>query len=124
MFMKTHLQITPRILIVEDNLAQSRAMELSLSSASRDLAGFFGILPFQIEKAISVNGAKKCLDEASNIDHPYDICMLDLSLPRNDKGSMEDPRGGYEVIEHIAKTQAAKRVIVVSVFSEYQYVIE
>lgn len=121
MFMTTHLQITPRILIVEDNPAQSRAMELSLSSASRELAGFFGILPFQIEKAISVNGAKKCLDEAGK---PYDICMLDLSLPRNDKGSMEDPRGGYEIIEHIAKTQAAKRVIVVSVFSEYKYVIE
>lgn len=122
--MTTHLQITPRILIVEDNSAQSRAMELSLTSASRALAGFFGVLPFQIEKAFSVNSAKTCLDAAVEAGRPYDICMLDLSLPRNDNGSLEDPRGGYEIIEHVAKTRASKRIIVVSVFSEYKYVIE
>lgn len=99
-------------------------MELSLTSASRELAGFFGVLPFQIEKAISVNGAKSLLDSAVEAARPYDICMLDLSLPRNDKGSLEDPRGGYEIIEHVAKTCASKRIIVVSVFSEYKFVIE
>ena len=96
-------------------------MELTLSSAARELPDLFGILPFKIDKTASVTGARECLDAA---ERPYDICMLDLSLPQNDKESRENQRGGYEVIEHIAKTGAAKRVIVVSVFNEYKHVIE
>lgn len=119
--MTAHLQTTPRILIVEDNPAQARAMELSLISASRDLSSLVGILPFEIDKAASVNGARKYLDAA---ERPYDICLLDLSLPENDKESRENPRGGYDIIRHIAQTRTAKRVIIVSVFNEYKYVIE
>lgn len=119
--MTAHLQTTPRILIVEDNPAQARAMELSLMSASRDLSSLVGILPFDINKAASVNGGRKYLDDA---ERPYDICLLDLSLPENDKESRENPRGGYDIIGHIGKTGAAKRVIIVSVFNEYKYVIE
>lgn len=115
------LPITPRVLIVEDSAEQARAMELSLLSASKESSDLFQVQPFRIDKAASEHGALKYLIKP----YPsYDICLLDLSLPKNDGDGKEEPRAGYNILEHIVKTGAVKKVIIVSVFSEYKYVIE
>lgn len=115
------LQLSPRVLIVEDNAPQARAMEFLLKSVSAELAETFDALPFKIDKAMSVHGALNHLTQPAPA---YDICLLDLSLPLRDGAGGEEPRAGYEILKHIVATDAIKRVIIVSVFSEYKYVIE
>lgn len=112
----------PRILIVEDDPGQSEPMRHILTSIPEEILNSKGISLIRVDIAASVNGAIKSLDE--NQTNAYDLCLVDLSLPQRDGEKFDDKRGGYTVIEHVMKTGAAKRVIVISVFDEYKYVVE
>jgi len=120
--MTIHPQIEPRILIVEDDPDQSRAIELLLSSEV-EIFNHLGTSQFKIDKAASVSEAMAYLNEAEASQMPYHLCSLDLSLPQKAGEGKENPRAGYTILEHVMKTHTAKRVIVVSVFSQYKYVI-
>jgi|SRR5262245_651110 len=121
--MTAYTKISPRVLTVENESDQLEAMELYLHSIPRDFKQPLGIDQFRIDQAVSINGALNCLNRAGEAGIPYDICMLDLSLPQNDGGKDEGPTKGFQVLEHVMRTRTAKKVIIVSVFDKYKYVI-
>lgn len=121
--MTTQTHFRPSVLAVEDHPDQLEALELFLNSIPREFNQPLGMDRCQIDKAVSISGALGWLNKAEKARIPYDLCLLDLSLPQNDGGKEEGPRRGFEVLEHATRTRTARKVIIVSRFSEYQFVI-
>jgi DNA-binding response OmpR family regulator len=109
-----------RVLIVENIPDQLEGLKNDLELIDKRRRRAWGIHSFKSDLASSVEEAENHLAAAAS---PYDILILDLGLPKR-KGDLDDPpKHGQEFLESIRK-EAVKEVIIVSVFREYENVIE
>jgi len=114
----------PRILIVEDNediLAGNTQDLLRMSTEQKDSSG---VDSFVIHDARTVEEATNLLNEAQKFRSPYDLVLLDLSLPLSKTTPRESPDSGMKILKLVGDTGAARGVIVVSVFSMHEYVVK
>jgi CheY-like chemotaxis protein len=114
--------VKPRLLVVEDVKVQLEGIERDLSQIEVDKRKRYAIEGFIVDTADSANTATSLLNEAVKCRIPYDIMLLDLSLPREDDGRADDPGLGLEILDLARRTGAVKSIIVVSAFSEYKNV--
>jgi CheY-like chemotaxis protein len=119
--MKLQNSMEPTLLIVEDVEKTLIANERYINQIEADRKDKAGIAEFKIDRAISVEVALACLTR--NISSPYDIVLLDMNLPgssddRLETGSYANKEDreyrGYEILDFIENTSAARAVIVVS----------
>lgn|SRR5262245_18675175 len=114
--------MNPRVLIVEDDEDQAEAMCWYLERIPDTVKRSYGIDEFKIDQAGSVSSALNLLSNAERYSLPYDMLLLDLVLPSNEGDLPESPVRGSVILECAMTTGAAKRVIMISVFNNYQSV--
>jgi CheY-like chemotaxis protein len=114
--------MNPRVLIVEDQQDQASAMCLYLERIPDTVKRSYGIDEFKIDQAGSVSSALNLLSNAERYALPYDMLLLDLGLPKDEGSYQEYPTNGYEILERVMATGAARRVIMISVFNDYEFV--
>lgn len=115
----------PRILIVEDIVDQLDDLERYLQQIPEAKRRHYGIEGFTIHKATTGDEARMLLSEAAHCSTPYDLMLLDLSLPQNKMekiNKIEDAKVGHEILL-FANQNMVRGAIVVSVFSEYKHVV-
>jgi CheY-like chemotaxis protein len=119
--MKLQSSMKPTLLIVEDEEKTLIANERYINQIEEDRKDKAGITKFNIDSTTSVEAALEWLTR--HISSPYDIVLLDMDLPGSNDDRLEtgsyankedkDYRG-YEILDFIEQTGAAKAVIVVS----------
>lgn len=112
-----------RVLLVEDIEAQLKGLRKDIELIPEDQRNTFGVGVFEVDEASCTNDSIQKLAEAKANNRPYDLMVLDLSLPWN-KGENDRPENGYEVLKIVKESRAAKGVIVLSVLSHYGYVVK
>ena len=116
--------MNPRVLIVEDQKPQRDTMEILLHSISRHEKELCGIHEFQVDKIGSLRGAQDLLRKASAPSQVYDILLLDLGLPEKEGETETSTKHGEQVLREAVELKAATCIIVISVYSEYEFVIK
>lgn len=106
-----------RVLIVEDDEWQRQGIKNDLGNISPDQKKRLGISSFECDEASSVNEAELLLAEARK--QPYDLLLLDLSLPHIKGDWEESPDNGFKLLETIRTNHGAHETIVISRFVDY-----
>lgn len=114
--------VTVRVLLVENIEIQLRGLRKDIQLIPKDRRHTYGIADFDIDEASCAHDAMQMLADAKRNNRPYDLLVLDLSLPLN-KGENDRPENGYEILEMVRLTKAAKGVIVLSVFNDFSSVV-
>lgn len=112
--------INVSVLIVEDDKWQVAGTKNDLDNFPNEEKLQLGIGGFKVQVAGSLDEAKRLLILAT--DTPYDLLLLDLGLPQTEGGQEEDPDNGFKIIEMVRTSGAAKEVLVISRFFQYDNV--
>jgi CheY-like chemotaxis protein len=113
-----------RVLVVEDDPDQLEGNAKDITLITEEERHHIGIESFVVDKAMNEEEAMALLKRAAQSLLPYDLVLLDLSLPLNKDMLKESPDRGLRILKFVAETGAAKGVIVASVFSMYDYVVK
>lgn len=120
----------PKVLLVEDRegVLNNLISYIREIPEDNDKRLRYGIEKFLISTANCVSGARELLREASDSSQPYDILILDLSLPEepptSDESMMEDPTVGLAIIDYARSVGGALEVIVYTAFPKYKYIVD
>jgi CheY-like chemotaxis protein len=101
---------------------QLEGIEQDLKYIGEDKRRRYGIEEIVVTTAASKNSAEALLKEAKAPGMPYDIMLLDLSLPREDHGKPEPAGLGLEILDLARRTGTVKSIVVVSAYTEYKTV--
>jgi CheY-like chemotaxis protein len=112
--------VNPRVLVVEDKDVVRRGIIAFLDGIDAETRAHAGIGVFTIHEADSVSKAQQLLRQAKTA--PYDLVLLDMHLPLEMPDNNKTAHGdnGVELLRFIKASQAAKGVVVVSAFPDYQ----
>jgi DNA-binding NarL/FixJ family response regulator len=113
-----------KVLVVEDSPVQLDDIEQTLLDVSREQRKRVGLEGFVVRKANCASKARELLLEASNAGEPYHLLLLDLGLPEEATDADEDPRRGLSILEMAQANKTATEIIIYSVFSDYEYVVD
>src|SRR5262245_16475576 len=108
-----------RTLIVEDDKYQADAISYILQATDERQMKDAGIDGFEITVVNCAAGARKALDRAGRDAAAYDLLLLDLGLPEN-PGEDEKPEMGIELLKLARDQEAARGIIVISVFTDLE----
>jgi len=108
-----------RALIVEDDKYQADAISYILQATDERQMKDAGIDGFEITVANCAADARKALDAAGRDAVAYDLLLLDLGLPEN-PGEDEKPEMGIELLKLAKDREAARGIIVISVFTDLE----
>ncbi len=111
-----------RALVVEDDPGQLDGLELAFRSISEIERRRYGIGEIFVETADCAQTARKKLEEASRSGQPFDILLDDLNLPTPPGGKEEGVRVGLGLLEFAHNKKAAKEIVVVSAFTDFESV--
>jgi FixJ family two-component response regulator len=120
----------PKILLVEDrerllNNIVSYVKDINEDDNKKQR---YGIERFLIHTAGWAAKARELLRQAANSSEPYDILILDLSLPREElrpgESMVEDPTIGLEIIDYAKEIGAAEEIIVYTAFPKFKYIVD
>jgi DNA-binding NarL/FixJ family response regulator len=127
----------PRVLILEDVALTRLGLELMIHDIEPKWKKRLGIGECRIDTAGCAAVAYQLLERAIANQEPYDIFILDLSIPEGrlpetePGGDIEEdllwvhtPGNGMEVLRYVRRTESVKEVIVYSGFPHYDYVAE
>jgi len=106
-----------RTIIIEDEKPQAEAARYVLQTISREQMREAGINGVEVTLANCAAEALSHLQKAVEEKKPYDIMLLDLSLPE-DTGRNEAAEQGLSILDFVQKRKVAHGVIIVSVFTE------
>ncbi len=123
--MKPHTQTEPdtvnvSVLIVEDDPWQAAGIKNDLENSSSEQKLQLGINAFSVQVAKSLDEAMQLLALAK--ENPFDLLLLDLSLPKTEGEREEEREGGFKILDFVRTSGAAKEVLVISRFSQYDNV--
>ncbi|NOT64246.1 MAG: response regulator [Acidobacteria bacterium] len=113
-----------RGLLVEDHPLQLAAMERYLRQIveepgnAHEIFKMLKLKGFEIHTAACSNDARRLLEQAVTERRPYDLLLTDLSLPLEVGGRSETTNKGLSIIKETRAKGAARKVIVVSQYSE------
>jgi CheY-like chemotaxis protein len=105
------------ILLVEDSPIQLENIALAIEGLDDKQRAQAGIGALRITKANCGAAARDYLAQAVLQERPYDLLLLDLSLPEHPGGS-DKQQLGFELLDFAREQRAVKGVIVISVFDE------
>src|SRR6266540_1885309 len=108
-----------RTLIVEDDKYQADAISYILQATDERQMKDAGIDGFEITVVNCAADARKALDRAGRDAAAYDLLLLDLGLPEN-PGEDEKPEMGIELLKLARDQEAARGIIVISVFTDLE----
>jgi CheY-like chemotaxis protein len=108
-----------RTLIVEDDKYQADAISYILQATDERQMRDAGIDGFEITVVNYAADARKALERAGRDSVAYDLLLLDLGLPEN-AGEDEKPEMGIELLKLARDKEAARGIIVVSVFTDLE----
>jgi CheY-like chemotaxis protein len=108
-----------RTLIVEDDKYQADAISYILQATDERQMKDAGIDGFEITVVNCAADARKALDRAGRDAAAYDLLLLDLGLPEN-PGEDEKPEMGIELLKLAKDQEAARGIIVISVFTDLE----
>jgi response regulator of citrate/malate metabolism len=112
---------TPRVLIIEDEPDIRADMIRCLTNIPEYQKKQYGIRDFDTEEAESVAAAERVI---KGMKVPWDLVLLDLRLPKKRPGDgTEEVVHGHKLLTFIMEHLAAKGVVIVSQFKEYDDVI-
>lgn len=122
-----------RVLILEDETLTRKGLKLVVKEIEPKRLERLGISSLMIHTADCAARAYELLNEALDSDKPYDILLLDLSIPlgkskQDEPGDdldevllwVEDVKIGMEVLRYVKRTGAAKEVIIYSAYAYYE----
>jgi len=101
------------VLIVEDSRLILNHLTLLVNTLSKEQKAEAGIEAIHTDKASNLAEAEALLHSAAQSRKPYDILMLDLSLPQQAKEA-DNVRGGLNLILKARELQAVRKIIIVS----------
>jgi nucleoside phosphorylase/CheY-like chemotaxis protein len=93
------------VLIIDDELRKRELLSEVVRSSHVRITN--------LDSVASAQSARKQIEVRS-----YDVVVLDLVLPANDKSSDRRPEIGYELLQELAESGAAKRIIGATAHSE------
>ena len=114
--------MNPRLLVVEDEESQVRAIKTTLRVISESQKKAYGISDFSVDVARWAAKARAALKQAVSCSNPYDILLLDLELPEDERAGFKDTKKGLEILTIARETNAARSIIVVSRFRDFDNV--
>lgn len=125
----------PRVLILEDEKLPRKWLKLIINGIEAEKLSRFGINRFEIDTAGSAAEAYELLMKAVGEGRPYDVLLLDLSVPpgesKQEKSSgdpdealwwMDKPEVGMDVLRYVKRENAVKEVIVYSAYPYYKFI--
>lgn len=112
-----------RVLAVEDHRNEADDMKWFVQSIPAKDRAPRGIEEFEIELAWWVNMARAKLKEALVNNKPFDIMLVNLSLPKG-KGESAEVQNGLDLLQEAVRLQAVREIIAVSGFKVYKNVSE
>ncbi|MEP7337123.1 MAG: response regulator [Acidobacteriota bacterium] len=101
------------VLIVEDKEIILDDIELLIHGLDTAQRAEAGIERIEIDKANCIAAAEQFLQSAAERGSPYDLLLLDLSLPHN-HDDPDNVGGGLDLIIKATRLQAARQIIIVS----------
>jgi CheY-like chemotaxis protein len=111
-----------RTLVVEDDRYQAEAVNHVLHEISEDQMKGADIDGFEITLVNCASEARKRLEQAEFDKKPFDLLLLDLGLPEN-PGENEKPEMGVEILRLVKAKEAARGIIVISVFKDLEHFV-
>jgi len=90
------MQDKPRLLIIEDSMPTWQRLKRLMETPPLHWFETTGRIAFHVDVATTAEEARTCLDVARKRGQPYEVVLLDLSLP----GTREDVKQGREGQEH------------------------
>ena len=108
-----------RTLIVEDDKYQADAISYILQATDERQMKDAGIDGFEITVVNCAADARRALRRAGRDATAYDLLLLDLGLPEN-PGEDEKPEMGIELLKLARDQEAARGIIVISVFTDLE----
>ncbi|HEX9001931.1 MAG TPA: response regulator [Blastocatellia bacterium] len=105
------------ILLVEDSLLQLEDIAQAIEGLNEEQRANTGIGGVCITKANCGAVARYFLAQAVLNEKPYDLLILDLSLPEHPGGD-DNPELGFELLDTAREQKAVKGIVVVSAFDE------
>lgn len=109
--------ISLQTLIVEDSPIQLDDIALAIESLDKSQRAEAGIDTISITKANCGATARHYLAQAVSKGQPYDLLLLDLSLPER-PGGADNPELGFELLDLAREQKAVKGIVVISAFDE------
>lgn len=110
------------VLIVEDQIEQLDYLELVTRRFWNDRESSLKLNTLRIDRAAVAVEARRLLARAAERGEVYDLVLLDLGLPEN-PGEKEQTELGLQLIEIAVNTRVANRILVISAFPEFNYVV-
>jgi CheY-like chemotaxis protein len=101
------------VLIVEDSHIILNHIALLINTLDEPERTKAGIDQIKVDKANCISMAEELFIEAVNKESPYDILILDLSLPK-EMGGTDNVRGGLELISKARELEVVRKIMIVS----------
>lgn len=111
-----------RILVVDDEKLIRKVAVEYLRNINENTRRHHGLGFIEADEAESVTQAEQLLKQAAS--NPYDLVLLDLSLPINNRDTSQRTYHGLNLLRLIKESQTAKGVIVFSNYDDYLNVVE
>lgn len=108
-----------RTMVVEDEQPQADLIKYLLQNISEDYKRQAGIDGVEITVANCASTARQLLEQAGVDQKPFDLLLLDLGLPEDPLESAR-PELGVDILGVAKKHEAARGIIVISVFDELE----
>ncbi len=97
----------PRLLIVEDVQPTSERLKRLVERPLADWFGATSKIAFKVDVAATADEARKYVKTARKREQPYEVVLLDLSLPRTKEdaaGDRDNEKNGRELLKYITST--------------------
>ncbi|HEX8999419.1 MAG TPA: response regulator [Blastocatellia bacterium] len=111
-----------KILIVEDQIEQLDYLELAMRQFWCEQNDSWRLDKLHIDRAAAAVDARRLLTCTAERSEDYDLMLLDLGLPEN-PGEKEQTDLGLQLIEISRNAAAANRILVISAFQDFSYVV-
>ena len=98
-----------RILLVDDHPLILEGYRMALLSHETFAQGFM------FEKAVDCTQAKQKIDEAISSKEPYEVALVDFSLPKGEESAWED---GGDIIRYIKKEMPTCKTVTITGHTE------